>query len=134
MRNLTTLILVGGASAMLALTGCEMINRHTEETSGRTAGRTFDDKTITQEVKHQLAAEPVYKFNSVDVTTFDGVVQLSGFVDTDAQKHRAGEIAQHVDGVAQVDNNISLKPNMEPTGRDNVNYNYNNNQPQNQSR
>ena len=122
---------------MLALTGCEMINRHTEETSGRTAGQTLDDKTISQEVRHQLAAEQVYKFNGVDVTTFGGVVQLSGFVDTDEQKHRAGEIAQRVDGVAQVQNNISLKPNnMAPTGRDNVNYNYNNNvnQPANQPR
>ena len=118
---------------MLALTGCEMMNRHTEESSGRTAGRTLDDKTITREVKDQLADEPVYKFNSVDVTTFNGVVQLSGFVDTDQQKHRAGEIAQRVDGVTQVDNNISLKPNMAPTGHDNVNYNYdNNNNPQNQ--
>lgn len=123
MRNLTRLILAGGASAMLALTGCQMINRHTEATSGRTAGRTLDDKTITSAVKDKLKAEQVYKFNNVDVTTFDGVVQLSGFVNTDEQKRRAGELAQQVDGVTQVDNNISLKPsgNLQPTGNENYN-------------
>lgn len=113
---------------MLVLTGCQMINRHTEETSGRTAGRTLDDKTITQAVEHKLKTEQVYKFNEVSVNTFDGVVQLSGFVNTDEQKHRAGELAQQVDGVTQVENNISLKPsgNLQPTG--NGSYNY---QPQN---
>jgi osmotically-inducible protein OsmY len=119
---------------MLALTGCQMINRHTEETSGRTAGRTLDDATITSTVKDKLKSEQVYKFNNVDVTTFDGVVQLSGFVNTDDQKRRAGELAQQVDGVTQVDNNISLKPsgNLQPTG--NENYNYNNPPPANQPR
>jgi hyperosmotically inducible periplasmic protein len=122
---------------MLALTGCQMINRHTEETSGRTAGRTLDDATITSAVKDKLKDEPVYKFNDVNVNTFAGVVQLSGFVNTDGQKRRAGELAQQVDGVSQVENNISLKPsgNLQPTG--NQNYNYNNepqNQPANQPR
>jgi hypothetical protein len=46
-------------------------------------------------------------------------VQLSGFVNTEQQKDRAGEIAEHVPGVANVVNNISLKPQQPsmPTGR-----------------
>ncbi|HXS68992.1 MAG TPA: BON domain-containing protein [Candidatus Polarisedimenticolia bacterium] len=119
-------------SAVVALTGCEMLNHHNEE-SDRTAGRALDDKTITAAVEHDLNREPVYKFNSVDVKTFDGVVQLSGFVDTQDQKQRAGDIARNEQGVTQVVNNISLKPqgnNMAPTGHptgyDN-NYNNNNN-------
>ena len=46
-------------------------------------------------------------------------MQLSGFVDTDEQKRRAGDIAKQAEGVTQVVNNISLKPagNMQPTGR-----------------
>src|SRR5579862_7688502 len=91
MQNLTKLLLVGGTSAMLALTGCEMMHH---DTSDRTAGRALDDRTITENVKHDLDQEPVYKFTDVDVKTFDGVVQLSGFVNTDGQKRRAGEIAQ----------------------------------------
>ena len=105
---------------MLALTGCEMLQHHNEN-SERTAGRTLDDKTITETVKHDLNREPVYKFSDVDVKTFNGVVQLSGFVTTDDQKRRAGEIAQGVEGVAQVENNITLKPygNLQPTSRPN---------------
>ena len=125
MQNLTKLLLVGGMSAMLALTGCEMMHH---DTGDRTAGRALDDRTITENVKSDLNREPVYKFTDVDVKTFDGVVQLSGFVNTDGQKRRAGEIAQNVPGVAQVQNNISLKAennNLAPTSRE-YNNNYNN--------
>jgi len=114
MLNLKKMFLVGGMSAMFALTGCEMLNHHGD----RTMGRALDDKTITSTVKHDLNREPVYKFGDVDVKTFDGVVQLSGFVDTNEQKQRAGDIAQRAEGVTQVVNNITLKPqgNLQPTG------------------
>jgi hypothetical protein len=74
---------------------------------------------ITGEIQKKLREEPVYKFSEVDVKTFAGVVQLSGFVTTDEQKRRAGEVAQHIDGVSRVVNNITLKPagNLTPTGR-----------------
>ena len=120
MRNLKTILLVSGASAMLALTGCSLFEPHSE--NDRTAGRALDDKTITETVKHDLNREPVYKFDGVDVKTFNAVVQLSGFVDTNEQRQRAADIAQRSDGVAQVVNNISLKQNMSPTGRT-VDYN-----------
>lgn len=124
MLNLKKMFLVGGMSAIFALTGCEMLNHHGD----RTMGRTLDDKTITSTVKHDLNREPVYKFGDVDVKTFDGVVQLSGFVDTNEQKQRAGDIAQRAEGVTQVVNNITLKPqgNLQPTGRayDDRNNNY----------
>jgi osmotically-inducible protein OsmY len=114
-------------SAMFALTGCEMLNHHEGD---RTAGRALDDKTITATVQHDLNREPVYKFNDVDVKTFDGTVQLSGFVNTEDQKRRAGEIAHQAEGVTQVVNNITLKPqgnNLQPTGRDYDNDHRNNN-------
>jgi len=128
MLNLKKMFLVGGMCAAFALTGCEMLNHHGD----RTMGRRLDDSTITSTVKHDLNREPVYKFGDVDVKTFDGVVQLSGFVNTDEQKNRAGEIARQAEGVTQVVNNITLKPqgNLQPTGRryDNDNdYNNNNN-------
>lgn len=104
--------------AVTALTGCES-SRHAD----RTAGRTLDDKMITREVNDRLENEPIYKFSDVDVRTFAGVVQLSGFVTTDEQKQRAGEIAQQVMGVTQVVNNITLKPTsgtgLTATGRTN---------------
>lgn len=125
MLNLKNIILVGGMSAMFALTGCEMMNHHSGD---RTAGRALDDKTVTATVQHDLNREPVYKFDGVDVKTYDGVVQLSGFVDTQEQKQRAGDIARQSEGVTQVVNNISLKPTgtLQPTGRPG-DYNNNNN-------
>ena len=134
MRNLKKLVLVGGASAVVALTtltGCQMFSGGSES-SDRTAGRQLDDKHITANVEGKLKSEPVYKFSDVDVKTFAGVVQLSGFVTTDEQKTRAGELAQQVPGVARVVNNLTLKPNteMQPTGRSNNgtgNYNGTNN-------
>jgi hyperosmotically inducible protein len=122
---------MSGMSAIIALTGCEMLNHHNSE-SDRTAGRALDDKTITAAVKHDLNREPVYKFGEVDVKTFDGVVQLSGFVNTEDQKRRAEDVAKQTEGVTQVVNNITLKPengNLEPTGRPHNDYNnnYNNN-------
>jgi len=117
MRNLKSLLLISGVSAavtVLAITGCR-----TKGTGDRTEGRVIDDKNITQRVEERLAQEPVYKFTDVDVKTFSGVVQLSGFVSTQEQKERAGDIAQRVEGVLQVANNISLKPEgtLTPTGR-----------------
>lgn len=123
MRNLKKLLITTGAGAVIAmtiLTGCEMMN-HESHSGERTAGRTLDDKTITENVKHDLNQEPVYKFSDVDVKTFNGVVQLSGFVNTDDQKRRAGQLAQQVPGVAQVVNSITLKQtgNLAPTGATN---------------
>ncbi|MEY2466225.1 MAG: hypothetical protein QOD03_746 [Verrucomicrobiota bacterium] len=121
MIHLKKLVLITGTSAALAvlsLTGCAEMN-HRSNSADRTAGRSLDDKMVTAAVKSDLRREPVYKFDDVDVKTFGGVVQLSGFVDSQEQKRRAGEIAQHTEGVAQVVNNISLKQagNMQPTGR-----------------
>src|ERR1051325_10755111 len=118
MRDLKKIILVCGASAVLALTGCEMINHHSGD---RTAGRMLDDTTITASVKHDLHREPIYKFDDVDVKTYNGVVQLSGFVSSEEQKQRAAEIAQRAEGVTQVMNNITVMPsnNLTPTSRPN---------------
>jgi hypothetical protein len=78
----------------------------------------LDDKQITAKIEDALKAAPVYKFDDVDVKTFDGVVQLSGFVTSQAQKQHAAEIAQGVKGVNRVVNGITLKPQAPtPTGR-----------------
>lgn len=114
MRNNTIqLICCAGTAAMLiALTGCESTPK-----DERTEGRTIDDKHITENVQKSLEREPTYKFTQVKVSTFAGIVQLSGFVNSDSEKDRAEQIAQNTDGVKQVVNGIALKPEMPPTGR-----------------
>ena len=110
---------VGAALALISLTGCDTTNSH-GGSDERSEGRTLDDKNITADIKKSLETEPSYKFNGVDVKTFAGVVQLSGFVDSDGQKMRAQRIAEHADGVKQVMNGLTLKPlMMEPTSRTN---------------
>ena len=107
MRNEKNWVVTGLslAAAVMTFAGCK-----TEPKDGRSAGLVTDDKHVTERVKESLDSEPVYKFTDVDVRTFAGTVQLSGFVMTQGQKNRAQEIAQHTQGAREVVNGITLKP------------------------
>ena len=72
-------------------------------------GQYVDVSTITTKVKAALLGDDAVKSFEIHVTTFKGVVQLSGFVDNSDQKHAAGEDAKAVANVQSVDNNISVK-------------------------
>lgn len=82
--------------------GCE---RH----SSVSTAKYVDDDDTSGRVRSALKADTGYKFPDVKVTTFQGTVQLSGFVNDKAQKDRASEIAKNTVGVKEVQNNISLK-------------------------
>ena len=86
-----------------------------ESPDGRSEGRVQDDKNITKRVEERLKEEPVYKFGTVDVKTYGGLVQLSGFVDTEDQKRRAEDIARKVPGTTQVMNALVIKPGSTST-------------------
>lgn len=75
----------------------------------RSAGRYIDDKMLIGKVKGALDDNAVYKFPDVKVNTYNGTVQLTGFVDTMEQKRKAEEIARNVQGVAAIQNEIALK-------------------------
>lgn len=83
---------------------------------------------VASKVKGALNDAPVYKFPDVDVTSFNGTVQLNGFVATQEQKQQAAQIASQVQGVRQLVNNITIQP-MSPTGRSTGAPIYNNNNP-----
>jgi hyperosmotically inducible protein len=115
MRNEKKWIVAGLSltAAMFVWAGCQ-----TAPKDERSAGLALDDKHITERVKKSLDSEPTYKFTDVDVRTFAGIVQLSGFVNSTDQKNRAQQIAQHTEGVREVVNGITLKPAMAmPTSR-----------------
>jgi len=106
MKNSIKLIalLAIGAGGMLSLpTGCAGTSTR------QSTGEYVDDAAITAKVKTALVKDPVVKAMQVDVTTFKGNVQLSGFVDTAEQKARAGQVAGTVQGVTNVTNNITVK-------------------------
>lgn len=75
----------------------------------RTAGQTVDDATITAKVKSQLLADPDVSALNVNVTTFRGQVQLSGYVDNPTQRSKAEQIAKNVSGVKAVSNDLIVK-------------------------
>ena len=122
--NVKKLILaacLGTSVAVTGLAGC-----HTE---GRSAGTYIDDRMVASRVKSALNKENVYKFPDVDVSSFNGTVQLNGFVASPEQKEQAAQIASKVEGVRQLVNNITIQP-MSPTGRGNTGAPiYNNNNP-----
>ena len=86
---------------------------HEGQSSGsdtdRSTAQTMDDSTITMKVAAKLTASGDVDKKDINVQTYNGVVQLSGFADNQREKDRAGEIARTVDGVRSVKNNITAK-------------------------
>ncbi len=72
-------------------------------------GQYFDDSVITTKVKAALFQDDATKSTEVNVETFKGVVQLSGFVTSQAAVDRAVELARGVNGVKAVTNDMRLK-------------------------
>jgi osmotically-inducible protein OsmY len=75
----------------------------------QSTGQAIDDEGITMRVKSALSGDTDYKYEGVQVQTFKGTVQLSGFVNTHAQKDRAAGLAKGVENVRDVENNITVK-------------------------
>ena len=72
-------------------------------------GEYLDSIVITTKVKAAIFNEPTLKSFEINVETFKGVVQLSGFVNSQADIDKAVEIAQQVKGVKSVENDMKLK-------------------------
>jgi osmotically-inducible protein OsmY len=73
------------------------------------AGEYFDDTIITTKVKALLVKDVSLKSFQINVETYKGIVQLSGFVDTAETRGKAVSIAGGVKGVKSVKNNIILR-------------------------
>jgi len=69
----------------------------------------IDDTLITTKVKAAVLNEPSLKSREINVETFKGVVQLSGFVGSQADIDTAVAVARNVAGVKSVNNNMNLK-------------------------
>jgi hyperosmotically inducible protein len=93
-----------------SVNGVKKVSNNLEVSSGeRTAGEAVDDGVITAKVKAALISDPNVAAHEVNVQTREGVVQLAGFVDTSAQKSKAGEVTRRVAGVKEVDNQLEVK-------------------------
>src|SRR5262249_9066970 len=103
MRRSFTLSTATALLSALLFAGC-----HSTPTT-RSAGETVDDSVLTGKVKAALVDNDLVKAGEVNVDTYRGVVQLNGFVGTQAEKSAATKAAQSVKGVKEVRNNLEVK-------------------------
>lgn len=89
--------------AMASLVACAS----TDKQSG--TGEYIDDSVITTKVKAAILNEPSLNVFEINVETFKGVVQLSGFVKDAEDVGMATKIAQQVNGVVRVNNDMRVK-------------------------
>jgi len=75
----------------------------------QSTGQAIDDGVVTAKVKAALVQDPVTKAHEINVETFKGTVQLSGFVESDEARARAVELAKDVDGVKQVKDALEVR-------------------------
>jgi len=87
----------------------EVRNNLAVNTQSGTVGEVVDDSVLTAKVKTSLIADTRTKAGQINVETKGGIVQLSGFVDSAAEKAEAGEIAGSIAGVRGVRNELDVK-------------------------
>jgi len=91
------------AVAMATTLGCAS----TAKSEG--TGEYVDDTVITAKVKTAILADSTLKSTEINVETFKGVVQLSGFVKSQADVNQAVVVAKNVHGVKSVKNDMLVK-------------------------
>lgn len=91
------------ALTLLTAVGCAS----TSKSEG--TGEYVDDVMITSKVKAAILGESSLKSAEINVETFKGVVQLSGFVSTQAAANKAVELTRAVKGVSSVKNDMRVK-------------------------
>ena len=99
----TATLLLAACMAGTVVVGCS--GTPTQES----AGQAVDDGVVTAKVKAALVADPVTKAHQINVETFKGTVQLSGFVDSRESAQKAVEIARGVKGVKSVKNDTVIR-------------------------
>jgi osmotically-inducible protein OsmY len=103
MKHLKSIFAIIPALLLATLLGCAATAKH------ESTGQYFDDTMITSKVKSEILEEPGLKSAEINVETFKGVVQLSGFVSSQASINKAVEIARNVKGVTSVKNDMRVK-------------------------
>jgi hyperosmotically inducible periplasmic protein len=98
------------SAAAVFIAGCDDGREATTGSAPNTGVETtIDDSIISTKIKSGLLADPLVKDSEPQVETHQGTVQLSGFVENQAQMERVIEIARAVDGVKHVENKMSVK-------------------------
>ena len=88
---------------IIVFTACESM-------TGKTAGQSVDDATVTASVQAKLTRDKLLNFSRINVDTDQNVVSLNGVVQTMEEKSRAEDLARQVAGVRDVNNNLQIQP------------------------
>jgi osmotically-inducible protein OsmY len=88
---------------LITLVACASTRTH------ESTGEYIDDSVITTKVKTLLASDDFFKSFQIGVETYKGIVQLSGFVNSQQAVDKASQIARSVQGVNSVKNNLLVK-------------------------
>ena len=103
MTGLNRILAILAALAMAVTLGCAS----TAKSEG--TGEYVDDTVITAKVKTAILGESTLKSTEINVETFKGIVQLSGFVKSQSDVNKAVVVAQNVKGVKSVKNDMRVK-------------------------
>jgi osmotically-inducible protein OsmY len=109
MKNATqrfSVLLIAAASAAAVLTG---VSGCASTSTQESTGQYMDDTAITAKVKAAIFNDASLKSAEINVETFKGVVQLSGFVNSAADIQNAVKLVQSISGVRSVRNDMRLK-------------------------
>ena len=121
--SVKALALISGLSSsllMVSLMGCasdrynpstvhRVDDRTAEPGYNQTTDQRVEDRRTAERVREALAAGADYRYDGVKVIALNGVVELSGFVNTAAHRNRAGEVTSKVLGVKGVENNLTVR-------------------------
>jgi len=103
LKPLRALRVIACFALLTAAAGCAATQKH------ESTGQFVDDSVITTKVKGAIFNEPTLKTLQINVKTYKGVVQLSGFVDSGQSVAKAGEVARGVASVVFVENDLMVK-------------------------
>jgi hyperosmotically inducible protein len=103
MNNLKRLSALFTAVVLATMMGCATSTKH------ESAGAYVEDSVITTKVKAAILNEPTLKVTEINVETYKGTVQLSGFVSRVGDMAKAVEVTRAVGGVTAVKNDMRLK-------------------------
>ncbi len=103
MKKIRTAFPLMIALLLSLMVGCASTSRQ------ESTGEYIDDSVITAKVKAAVFDDPTLKSAEINVETFKGEVQLSGFVGSQADINRAASLARSVKGVTSVKNNMHVK-------------------------
>jgi osmotically-inducible protein OsmY len=97
------------AALLLAAIMASTVVACTSTSTQQSTGQAIDDGVVTAKVKAKLIEDPMTKAHQINVETFKGTVQLSGFVETNEARTRALQLAKSTDGVKSVKDALEVR-------------------------